>query len=354
VYIGFSDNAYVPCNQLPGASDIAESYKTVSNVSTINRLVSVNDNGRTYVLLGDAQPTNQLDFVASTLAINTECVPISSACNLTSNQNASFSCSPLFSAELDIKYYASGYNPRLDAPIYYWNMRFFNDSTMSVETDMQYPVNPTYIGIVAIMSFALEDDAVDGYPDMRLNDTRAFVLLCSATVFDVTYSWVNGSLATLSNLSLSNVSSAGVINSALQTTPVLNVTTGYYQMTTGAAVASLTSDSEESIAEKIAVLYSQTSLGFAAGVFSARANEEEHVREQILVARIPVAPFYFLIVSNCLYGAVAFIAALVAFHCTRSEGVQEIQHCLSIWGLVEHGFGDPILDKFVTVPLAQS
>jgi len=30
--------------------------------------------------------------------------------------------------------------------------------------------------------------------------------------------------------------------------------------------------------------------------------------------------------------------------------VQEIQHCLSIWGLVEHGFGDPILDKYVTVP----
>jgi hypothetical protein len=228
-------------------------------------------------------------------------------------------------------------------------MQFFNNSAMSLETDMQYPVNPTYIGIVAIMSFALEANSVDGYPNMRLNATQAFVLLCNATVFDVTYSWVNGSFDTFYNISLSNVSSAGVINSALQTTP-LNVTTGYSQMTTGAAVASLTSNSEESIAEKIAVLYSQTSLGFAAGVFSARANKAEQVRKQILVARIPFAPFYFLIVSNCLYGAVAFIAALVAFHCTRSEGVQEIQHCLSIWGLVEHGFGDPILDKYVTVP----
>src|SRR6266496_1521538 len=53
-YEGFDWNVNVPCNQIPGASDTIESFKTVSNISKVNQLVTVKYNCLNYVILGAA------------------------------------------------------------------------------------------------------------------------------------------------------------------------------------------------------------------------------------------------------------------------------------------------------------
>jgi hypothetical protein len=340
LYEGFDWNVNVPCNQIPSGSNETESFKTANNISTINQLVTVNHDNLTYVLLGDTLASNSLDFVASTLAVNTQCQAITAACNFASGGNAHFNCSPLFNANLTPSNLIQVGGPKL--PIYYWSMQFFNDSAMTIEAMIEYPTNPIYVGIASIMQMGNNGGQVGfEYPNDQSSAVRVFALLCNSTVYDVTYSWVNGTFSTFSSLTRSNRTSAGVISGALQTSP-MNYSNGYYEMTTGAAVAAFTSDTEEGIAEKMALVYSRNSLGFAAGAFAGRLNEEEHVRNSLLVARVPFAPLFTLVGLNGLYFAVAFVTALVSLSSAQSKGVRDVQTRLSIWGLVSYGFDEAI------------
>jgi hypothetical protein len=61
---------------LPGG---AESYKTMNNISDVNQLVTALYQGLSYVLLGDAGASSDVDFNASTVAVNTQCKTISAA-----------------------------------------------------------------------------------------------------------------------------------------------------------------------------------------------------------------------------------------------------------------------------------
>src|SRR5271154_2884126 len=42
---GFDEDANVPCNQIPGGSNITEAFNTVNNISTVNQLVTANHQG---------------------------------------------------------------------------------------------------------------------------------------------------------------------------------------------------------------------------------------------------------------------------------------------------------------------
>ena len=72
------------------------------------------------------------------------------------------------------------------------------------------------------------------------------------------------------------------------------------------------SDTTQSFAGKMALVYSQTTVGYSAGVFSPRTNAEEQTRETSLVARLPFAPFYTLIALNLSYAVGTIILAIVA------------------------------------------
>jgi len=95
----------LPCSILntPVAGAIlgaSESYKTVNNLSTSNRIFSVDNSDGTFALLGDAQASDERDFVAATIAVNTKCIPITRKCNLRTNISTQFNCSPVFSGDL--------------------------------------------------------------------------------------------------------------------------------------------------------------------------------------------------------------------------------------------------------------
>jgi hypothetical protein len=321
-----------------------EGVQTVNNISTVNQLLTVQYSGLTYVLLGDINVSSHVDFAASTVAINTQCKPITQACDAVAIEWTKYHCSDQFQGEFDTAD-ANGTSFQTS-----WRMNFFNDSTLETPAETgnsSFPTgqNPIYIAMAAVANGAFfglfpnqtedTEPALINDPDV-LADTEgglSFMLLCNATIYDAEYTWINGSFGNFSSLNPSNTTMANIINGPQQK----NTTFGLNQFVNGAVLATFSRTADE-LAQKMAQVYSQTALGLAAGVFSSRANLEEQTRQEFLVARVPLAPFYTLIAFNLVYAIVGGVVAVIALRATGGEGVLEARAGLSVWGIVAHGF----------------
>ena len=328
----------LPCTLDRGASNTfligaTEGYKTVNNISTLNQLITVNQSNQIYVLLGDVNAPNNLDFSASTFGISTQCTPISTACNLESTSGATtpYNCTAAFNGDLTL---ATLNGAEVCLPLNNWNMTFFNDSRLTEPANYANAPNPVYIGITAIVNVNGDDGQLYNDPEIvhPEHGGDAFVLSCTSTVYDITYNWVNGSAKSISILNPANTTLAGIMFAGLERT-----SNGQAQLTNGATLAGFSNTSEE-LAIKIALVYSQTALGFAAGVLSPRGNLEEQSREEFLVARVPFAPFYTLVILNLVYVVVGVFLACLALCANAKRGVRATQVRLSIWGIVAYGF----------------
>lgn len=301
---------------------------TANNFSATNQVISINYSGRTYSILTDRQISADVDFLASTLAINTECKPITrSGCTLNAPNNFQFgeyNCSRNFTGSFEygvggdyvpLVLYRSAYNPDSG-----------NSSDFSNPTSIKFAFS-IYDYISEDSKFPLANDSEILY---KSNLGYAFILECNSTVYNVTYTWVNGSVAYLST-SLIDLEVVGNIVSNQET---LN---GTYQVQIAAVMAGYTSNTSQSLANEIAFAYSQNAVAYVAGQFAPLANEKEVRRTTIFVSRVPLAPLLSLIVANCLYVAVSLVVAIIALRVTE-EGSREIQKKLSIWGLVLHAF----------------
>jgi len=333
-----------------------EAFKTVNNVSTVNRLITVSESGLQYVFLGDAQASDNIDFVASTVAISTYCVPITRDCNIQYNDRIRarqdtfqsgaigmpFNCSSAYSGNLEFP--NSDPDSNCASGPQTFSLSFFNDPVMTIPAESNQPTNPLYVGISALVSSNGVNTSIplfqDPDIDTNLPGSIGVILLCNATVYDATYIWSNGSFVEFSDLTLSNTTTAGTLNGQ----PMISMITGpedsiaASQFSIGVDLAAF-SDTAQGFADKMALVYSQTTVGYSAGVFSPRTNAEEQIRETSLVARVPFAPFYTLIALNVSYAVGAIILAIVAlFSKFPRRGVGEVQIRLSVLGVVAHAF----------------
>ena len=322
---------------------VVDAYQTVNNVSTIHRIITANRGDLSYVFLSAAQIPNDIDYVASTVAINTQCTPITSTCNVTiaGGQSTPYYCSSGFHGDFGIPILANS-----DLGSLVWRMNFFNDSGLTEPVNLTMPTNPTYMAMASyVVAAGLSDDGKSGNSISPLfsNDPEiaypcclggiAFILRCNTTVYEATYSWVNNSFGSFISLTQSNLSLSNIINGPQQN----NNTFGIPQYVNGATLSAFSNTSQE-LADKMALVYSQTALGLAAGVLSPRQNLEEQTRQTLLIARVPYAPFYTLLILNLLYVVTGVVFGFLAIRANGFEKVRDIKAGLSIWGLLEHGF----------------
>jgi len=317
-----------------------EGYKTVNNLSTDNQLLLAIQAGVPYVLLGDAHTTASLDFEASTVAISTQCTPFSQTCNLNFESEAStpFNCPNGLSGDLSSGTPVNGY--LFSNSNFY--VRFYNDSTLRQEANYYQPTNPLYFLIIASVA-ADWNGSISNDEVIETQIGSGFIVACEATVYNVSYFWLNGSVADISSVSPVNTTTAGIIGGPMIALLGSSLAgTGYAQMSTAASIAILANTSQ-GLADEMALAFSQTSLGFAAGVFSPRLNVQEQVRETFLVSRVLQSSLYLLVVLNCLYAVVALVFAVVAIVSNlRDKGVREIDIRLTILGVVARAFEKPI------------
>lgn len=201
-------------------------------------------------------------------------------------------------------------------------------------------MNPFYIGTWAHVrtnaylhapspaSLQLEDD-----PDIIAPESRgmAWVLKCQANVYEVEYTYVNGTI-TDPQLTLSNASTGRIVAATM------NEDFSLPNLEAAINVASFGS-SAQNLADIWADSFSQTALGLSSGMMVPTTNRLEQHRTPILVARLPKAPSFTLIALNLIYAAIGLglaLYALVALDFKRGTGA--VRQKLTVSGLVAECF----------------
>ena len=323
-----------------------EAYKTLGNISTTNRLITVEDSGRIYVLLGDVQSTEiGLDFMASTIAMNTECQVISKNCSLQNfGDQVLYNCSSAFQGDFTYKS-ANAVNTGVA-----FNIGHFNDTALTIPSDNVhfYNPNPSYIAMAARVDSSVNTPL---YPngsfeyapslsgdwngtDIVIDPSAAvnFVLGCVAIIYDVTYTFVNGSFNNFTSMNISNDTLSGIIN--IPQHQNFTFATNYYAI---GAISAVLSNTSQEVADKMALTYSQTALGTAAGVFVGSNNLVEESWSTFLAAKIPFAPLAALIAANLSFVCAGLVLAVFAIPNRRLETVASL---FTVPGVVAHGFGE--------------
>ncbi|CAN9275286.1 unnamed protein product [Alternaria alternata] len=263
-----------------------------------------------------------IDYVAETISVVTECTAITTDCgiyNTTSDASSiPYHCSNGFYVDLN-EIPANGLE-RLKG----WNTTFFdfhNDPSLNVSIASQ--LNPFSYNVTAVVdSIDLDDLILYGDPQVpqgivvEIGDGRVgFAMSCNSTVYDVTYSLVNGSILVF-NTTLTAPSIAAMIKAPLQ------AGFGSYELFEKAAMSVLLSHS--TILDAMELAFSQTFLALVAGVYDPAPFIEKRWRYDMTVTKIRKAPFYFLVVCMFMYAIVVLVFTLIALSLFRRSNVRAL------------------------------
>ncbi|CAN9280556.1 unnamed protein product [Alternaria sp. RS040] len=225
-----------------------------------------------------------LDYIAETISVVTKCTAITTDCgiyNTTSDASSiPYHCSNSFYGDLN-EIPANGLE-RLKG----WNTTFFdfhNDPSLNVSIASQ--LNPFSYNVTAVVD-SIDLNGLINYGDpqvpqgivVEIGEGRVgFAMSCNSTVYDVTYSLVNGSILVF-NTTLAAPSTAAMIKAPLQ------AGFGSYELFEKAAMSVLLSHS--TILDAMELAFSQTFLALVAGVYNLAPFIEERWRYDMTVRRL--------------------------------------------------------------------
>jgi hypothetical protein len=275
-------------------------------------------------ILSDARQASNVDFQASTFAIQTTCKPISQTCGLNPAFGAStpFKCTPSFSGD------ATAEDPNDN----YGGSETVNNFNKNISSQSKQ-LNPFNLGTWARVYSNRFNPSVGGKEFNLHQDPEiitpvhgglAWVLGCSSVVCDLTYSWVNGYFDRdwrQSNGSISQTLAApfpyGLACSNLN----------------NLAITSSFTDTADEMAEKWLTGFSQIAMPLAAGIVSPRQNLQEQSRTSMLVSRVPKAPLSTLIGLNLLYALLGILLMLYTLCFAKPSETRDVQARLTLSGL---------------------
>lgn len=316
-----------------------ETYQAASTYGgAANQVVAHfdSDTGRTHAFLfyqfggyeiNDHKITHYgLDFVAKTTSMSTECTPITQACQLfnatdttTHNLSIPYTCSSMFSGDLNIGPYDGLEQFRgWDTSFY----EIYNSSPKNISVASQ--LNPFYFNATAaVFSTTFQDIAATGDSDIwngaivnAGNNRVAFALSCNATIYDVQYAMINGSIISF-NATPSDPRKASIIKGPLQ------VGFGRHNLFNAANLAVLNFDAL--IADAMAVSFSQVGIALASGAFNQTLNVQQRYRYDQAFTQVPKAVFWFLVVICLAYAALGLVIFIAAMWLRKTEGYARAQ-----------------------------
>ncbi|KAL8706186.1 MAG: hypothetical protein Q9201_000764 [Fulgogasparrea decipioides] len=248
-----------------------------------------------------------IDYVANTTSMVTECTFATEQCKITK---------------------ADSGHERAQG----WNMSFYEmvDGSPS-NIPVQAQSNPfdfyavTAVNSIDFPSFQDRNTQSEGGPDNNsLVDVGhgfiGFALDCHATIYNVTYSLIDGSFREF-NATKSSPQMASIIKAPLQ------VGFGQYSLYQAAFLAVI---ADYPVNVTMAKAFSQTGMALASGVFDFDNNIQQRFRWTKTVTKVPKAPFYFLVVTCLLYSAFGMVMTAVAFYLRRTPEVREQQRRLML------------------------
>ncbi|KAH8672041.1 hypothetical protein BGZ60DRAFT_537553 [Tricladium varicosporioides] len=308
--------------------DSPDPLQVLNNISDSTTVKTFVSNQGQYAFLGNT-PSDKLahvDYSAHSWAVKSSCTPVSSKClndDLKSGPQFPFNCTFAFQGAI---------------PTTYQNaiaMGYFTDSTGANNRTIDANIgNPYYYAAIASVNQnlgrlpALQKETELYY---GLHGSTVFVLWCSATVYDIEYSSINNTVTRFVTKP-SNSSMVNIIQGSQQFTHV-----GDPSLILAASLSGFSANSQE-VADRFALSYSRTALAVAVGAFTPQPAIESQLREDILVARVPIAPLAILIFSNLSFVILGIVLTIIAFVVVGKGETREIQARMDIAALVAAQF----------------
>lgn len=198
-----------PRKGIRGAQESAEALHGNSNTNTIKNTSVQENQAQKYFFLGDVQSGQDLDFLANTLSITTQCEVVTQNCRFNSS-GPEFACfgyqSPSFTFSGEV-----GIDPALSRASDNMTMvgiQFFNDSGLqnpigfgNQSTELFGVRNPVHF-LTWSKGFPPVDTSKTTFDEMRRNrflqldasGDNVFILNCSTSIYNTRYAWVNGKI----------------------------------------------------------------------------------------------------------------------------------------------------------------
>ena len=354
---------YDPCisgGQLYGQSsrflrNPGEAYRTLANLSALNSVRTSTIDGKAIAHIVDQSSSFDLDYEAPSIGVQTECSPITTLCGLIQDrycprdacvsqssyeQTFTYSCPGGLTGDLSSSSgvaFTNGSSNYLESMTAFF-MQFYDESDFQrirayeVGAPTHSYANPLHF---ITGSLVPPSDQLAADPEARpftTTDSVGVILGCHSTVVDMIFSFRNGTVAGGSYTPANDTLSTGLGWAMSDYRGRSGFQSYLDSAVTGSAIAC---ESAEDMAARFAQSYSEISMGIMAGIMTPRTTVEERVRQNVLVARVPKAPFFTLLALNLLYGSFGTLLGAWALS-GKPRVVRDVQVRLSVAGLVSN------------------
>ncbi|KAJ9625417.1 hypothetical protein H2204_010390 [Knufia peltigerae] len=339
---------------------------------------SPHKHNETFFFYSDQRSSAALDYKAQTMGMATQCDLATTRCHADYSNHtdlSSFRCSAGFAGDLtqclpnvwstDESSGSCGMgigfatDAELSQAAAMVNLTDgYNYSTGSLPALLQQ--NPMYFGAWA-MGYPGDDEKNNLYNNMdpeifpggRAN--AVWMLNCTSTIYDVTYTYSNGKLHSFDATPASPEWGAFFSAPFAWSPIVLGMKQASLALENAAYLASYTATDAQDMANIWANQFSRSALELSVGVFSPLVNDIEQVRNStVQVARIPLIPLYLLLSFKFLYVIVVVILAIGAYCFTHPAETEIVKAQLSVKGLAAAHFDQPDLMRQDVVKQVQS
>ena len=288
-----------------GLEGISEGLKTVNAVSSFNAVQT--DNATAF--LTPANSSNSTDFRAHTYGIKSQCLPISSVCNLSTMGGIPPNYVPIWDCDQTF----TGLNLRKPQTYNSTTSEFPNINITTLKT----PQNPAPVALTIVV------DTVDAHDDefvpfsRTTSSSTAIMLWCELNVLDVTYEMSAGKASILSVNQTSAMITWSLLSylNAADLWQVQSVTQPLWLAAEMDAISGNSTQFADSFAED----FSRIMIGLAAGIMTNASTLEETSRTMSLVSRLPKAPLYLFIISSFLLTVLSVVLVLLSIQFGSSE-----------------------------------
>jgi len=343
-----------------------DAYQIVNNVSDTHRVLTSSLHGARFSYLAPANPPPGLDFKTSTFAISSTCQPISKHCDLTDNGNFSFpfryDCSPSFRGKSSISYTPNpthgedvntGYPLGCEANASGCVAFSADISLMNITGPASWTLpanisrtnaytNPFYAGVLGQFQSQMGSRGSSQNPlvsDPQIVEGASggfygFILGCNITVYNLTYSWANDSMISY-ELETSDDDISQLMREGFQTNA--NGGAALSQLSYSTTLAYLQSNTSQQLADNYAKQFEKNMLALSGNIWKPLSNIEEQVRHNLLVARVPKAPLFTLILLCLLFVALGLALFAIAVK-SQNANARNVQARLNVFGIIASRF----------------
>jgi hypothetical protein len=355
----FTNTCNVGSN-VPILSVADEAYLVLNNLSSVHQVSTFEKEGQLYALLTNSSMPLDIDFETSSFATATKCRLSNHNCDLRNlkrketrgagdDMRLPFSCSSEFHGDLTNLSFLNCSSGSSAVGLRLFEHANLTNSLYRCDDDNHGIFTPPsgnslYFGTWATVQYAtLDGTGYSSYdpeysydPDNLAHESEivhpyisvdSWILACSTTAYRVDYQWVNG----------------GVGAATVQEDYSLGLLVGY-QWTDACSqpdLANITrtmshSRDKKDLEDQWALGFSKTTIARLAHLTTPTSTTAEQHRSKFLVARIPKAPLFVLVILNLIYAQVAIWLACYVCLLAHPSQTRNVQARLTITGWLRH------------------